>query len=263
MRLSRYLSDLWARRQYVWFESVSELRNRQVTNVLGNLWHLLNPALNIAIYYLIFGLLLGIDRGVDNFILFLSTGLFVYQLTVRTTTNGAGSVVHNRGLLQAIKFPRALLPITGAVTELLAAASTFVVVFGVALITGESPRWTWFMLVPLLLLQFFFNLGASFLAARLTTHFRDLLQILPFVFRLVLYASGVIFNVTSYVESDSWVHWLFILNPVYCYITIARWAVMGSSLPADVLISAVLWAVAMLGIGFTFFRAGEERYARV
>ena len=66
--LREYLSDLWARREYVWFESVSEIRSRQVTNVLGNLWNVLTPALNIAIYFLIFGLLLGVDRGVDNFI---------------------------------------------------------------------------------------------------------------------------------------------------------------------------------------------------
>ena len=263
MELRPYLSDVWARREYVVFESISELRNRQVTNVLGNLWHLLNPAINIAIYYLIFGLLLGVDRGIDNFILFLSTGLFVHQLTQKTVTNGARSIVRNRGLLQAIKFPRALLPLTSSVTELLAAVSTFTVLFLVALLTGESPRWSWVMLVPLLGVQFLFNLGASLVAARLTTHFADLQQILPFVFRLVLYASGVIFDVRAYVESDSWIRWLFTLNPVYCFITFARWSVMGTELPNAVMISGSAWAVGLLLIGFVFFRAGEERYARV
>lgn len=263
MDLRPYIVDLWRRREYVYFEAISELRNRQVTNVLGNLWHLLNPAINIAIYYLIFGLLLGVDRGVDNFILFLSTGLFVHQLTQKTVTNGAKSIVGNRGLLQAIKFPRALLPLTSSFTELLAAASTFTVLFVVALLTGESPRWSWIMLVPLLAVQFLFNLGASLVAARLTTHFADLQQILPFVFRLVLYASGVIFDVRAYVESDSWIRWLFTLNPVYCFITFARWSVMGTELPPSVLISGAAWSIGLLMVGFVFFRAGEERYARV
>ena len=263
MGLRPYLGGLWQRREYVWVESMSELRARQITNVLGNLWHLLNPALNIAVYFLIFGLLLGVARGVDNFILFLSTGLFIHQLTQRTTVSGAKSVVSNRGLLQAIKFPRALLPLTSSLTELFAALSTFGILFAVALLTGESPRWTWVMIAPLLVVQTAFNLGAALFTARLTTNFVDLTNILPFFFRLVLYGSGVIFNVTEYVESDSWIRWLFTLNPVYCYITFGRWAVMGAALSTAVLISGSGWSVAMLVIGFVFFRAGEERYASV
>ena len=200
MKLGPYLRDLYERRSYVWYESVSELRNRQVTNVLGNLWHLLNPALNIFVYYLIFGLLLKVDRGVDNFILFLSTGLFVFQLTQKSTTDGARSIIGNKGLLRAIKFPRAMLPTTAAVTEMLSSLPSFAVLFVIALLTGESPSIRWLLIAPLLVVQFVFNLGASLIAARLTTHFVDVIQILPFFFRLLLYGSGVIFSADAYVE---------------------------------------------------------------
>ncbi|MEZ5246156.1 MAG: ABC transporter permease [Acidimicrobiales bacterium] len=263
MRLGPYLSDLWDRRSYVWYESVSELRSRQVTNVLGNLWHLLNPALNIFVYYLVFGLLLKVDRGVDNFILFLSTGLFVFQLTQKSTIDGARSIISNKGLLKAIKFPRALLPITGAVTEFMSALSSFLVLFGIALLTGESPSWRWFALIPLLVVQFVFNLGASMVAARLTTHFVDFIQILPFFFRLVLYGSGVIFDVTKYVHEGSRVRLLFELNPMYCFITVARWAMFGGELDPTVVVSGIVWSIALCIVGFFFFRAAEERYARV
>ena len=73
--------------------------------MLGNLWHLLNPALSIAIYYVIFGLLLDTTRGVDNFILFITIGIFVFQYTQRATTQGATSITQNLGLLKAIRFP--------------------------------------------------------------------------------------------------------------------------------------------------------------
>lgn len=261
--LPQYLGDLWERRGYVWYEAVSELRRRQVTTVLGNLWHLLNPAINVAIYFLIFGVLLGVDRGVDNFIVFLSTGLFVFQLTQRTITNGANSIVGNRGLIQAIRFPRALLPLTGTITDLLGASSTFVVLFAVAFMTGESPRWSWLALAPMLIAQSIFNLGAALFAARVTTHLADFSQLIPFIFRILFYGSGVIFNVSSYVDSDSWVGWLFVLNPMYCFITIARWAVMGLDASATVFVSAGAWSVASLIVGFAYFRAGESRYARV
>ncbi|MEM7140312.1 MAG: ABC transporter permease [Actinomycetota bacterium] len=262
-RIRPYIEGIWERRSYIWYEALSELRSRQVTNVLGNVWHLLNPALNILIYYLIFGLLVTIDRGVDNFILFLATGFFVFQLTQKTTTNGARSIVTNKRLLRAIKFPRAMLPITGALTELLSSLSAFAVLFVIAILTGESPSLRWFLLIPLIVVQSVFNLGASFFAARLSTHFEDIIQLLPFFFRLLLYGSGVIFNVTAYVEADSWVRWIFTLNPMYCFITFARWAVMGGDLQVNVIPSGLGWMAVMLLGGFVFFRAGEERYSRV
>ncbi len=263
MRLGPYLGDLWERRSYVWYESVSELRNRKITTVLGNLWHLLNPALNIFIYFMIFGLLLKTDRGVDNFILFLASGLFIYQLTQKTTTDGARSIVSNTGLLRAIKFPRALLPITGAVTEMIGALSTFLVLFAIAFITGEPPSFRWLLLFPMLLVQFIFNVGASLVAARLTTHFVDVIQILPFVFRLLFYGSGVIFNVNSYVEADSNIRFLFLFNPMYCFITFGRWCMFGGHMDVVIVPIALGWALVLLVGGFLWFRAAEERYARV
>ena len=97
-KLSRYTLGLWRRRSYIWYVATSELRSQQIDTVLGNLWHLLNPALSIAIYYLIFGLLLQTTRGVDNFILFLTIGLFVFQFTQRSTISGATSIGKNLGL---------------------------------------------------------------------------------------------------------------------------------------------------------------------
>ena len=78
-QLSSYLSGVWARRQYVWYQAASDLRGRQINTALGNLWHLLNPLLTVGTFYLVFGLVLGTDRGVDNFLLFLTVGIFFFQ----------------------------------------------------------------------------------------------------------------------------------------------------------------------------------------
>ena len=121
IRLGPYLRDLWSRRSYIWYVSTSELRSRQVTNVFGNFWHLLNPILSIGVYYVIFGLLLDVgDRSSGDFFLFLTVGLFIFQFTQKATTDGAKSIINNVGLIKAIKFPRAMLPITSTVTETIA-----------------------------------------------------------------------------------------------------------------------------------------------
>ena len=259
-KLRPYLSDLWSRRSYISYVSASELRSRQVTTVLGNLWHLLNPALTIAVYYVIFGLLLQTTRGVDNFLLFLTAGIFIFSSTQRATISGAKSIVSNAGLIKSIKFPRALLPVTSTLTETLASLPTFAVLYAVALLTGEPFHWQWLVLPAIIALLTLFNLGAALAAARATTHFRDLTQILPFVFRLLLYASGVIFSAEAYADSQWW--FLFVLNPMYCFVSLGRWSMLGGSVSSSILISALLWTIGALIVGFFWFRAAEERYAR-
>lgn len=270
-KLLPYLRDIVARRSYIWYVALQELRSRQVTTVLGNLWHLLNPLLSIGVYYVIFGLLLKTDRGVEggNFILFLTVGLFIFQFTQKATVDGAKSIVGNAGIIKGVKFPRAILPITATITELLASLSTFALMFVILIIGGEFPRLTWLLFPLVVAVQFVFNLGSAMVAARMTTHFRDTTQVLPFFFRLLLYGSGVIFSVDAYAYSDDrtenasrLIEWLFTLNPMYCYLTVGRWTVLGGELHTNVVISGIVWAVVIVTAGFVWFRAAEDRYAR-
>ena len=260
-RLDAYLARLWSRREYISFVAVSELRNRQMTTVLGNLWHLLNPALSIATYYVIFGLLLNVDRGVDNYILFITVGVLLFADIQRAAMAGAGSILSNRGLLQSLSFPRAMLPVTATITESLATAPGLVVFYGVALLSSEPARWTWVLLPLLLLVQFWMNLGLALFAARAANRFSDLRQLLPFVFRILLYGSGVIFSVDAYAGEKSWA-WLFDLNPVYCYLSIGRWMIMGGELDPVWILSGSTWTVGLLLVGFLWFRGAEHSYGR-
>lgn len=264
-RPGTYLARVWERRSYAWYVAQSELRQRQITTVFGGFWHLLNPLLSIAVYFLVFGLILETDRGVDGvggFLLFLTIGLFVFQYTQRAVTQSATSIVANRGLVQAIRFPRALLPLSATFTETLAAAPTFVVAYIVALAVGEAPTWSWLLLPFIVLWQLGFNIGAAMIAARVTTHFRDMQQLLPFFFRLLIYASGVFFSVEDYVSGRA-LELVFVLNPVYGFIAMSRWAIMGMGVSVEVVVATSVWTLVALVGGFYWFKAAEHSYDRV
>lgn len=256
-----YVRGLVARRDYIWYVAANELRSRQMNTVLGNLWHLLNPLLQMGVYYLVFGVIVGTDKGVDNFLTFLAAGIFTYQFTQKATMAGARSIVANIGILRSISFPRAVLPITSTLTQALETLPTLAVLFVVAVATGETPHVSWLLIPVIFAWQFVFNVGAAFAAARATTHFRDTEQILPFVFRLLFYMSGVIFSVETYIEEHGW-RWLFELNPLYCFITIARWSVLRDDISTGVIVSAAAWTVGLFVVGFWWFRRGEEAYGR-
>lgn len=267
--LRRYLKELWERREFALTNAMGELRAQHFDTALGNLWHLLSPTLMIAVYYLVFGVILRTDRGVDNFVAFLAIGVFTYHWATRAITGGAKAIVSNEGLIRSLQFPRALLPISTVLQESMAFLSGAVVMVTVVLITGEGITVDWTLVVPVFTLQFLFCLGGAFITARAADRFRDTLNLLPFVFRLAFYASGVLYLVDSrfhtVFEANPWAEQAFLANPFYCLISLWRVALMTSVDLRNVdwmWTSATLWSLGLFILGLLYFRAGEKEYGR-
>ena len=256
-----YLAAMWNRREYTIRVPLGTLQARNMNTVLGNFWQLLNPLLSMAVYGLIFGVILGTNRGVDNFILFLATGIFFFQYTAKCTTVACRAISGNEGLIRSIRFPRAILPLSSVVGETIALIPVIGVVYAVALVTGEAPRWQWVLLPLIVPFQTVLNIGLAFAAARINYGFRDFFNILPFLFRILFYLSGVLFSVNAFVETPLY-RTLFVLNPIYCYISLYRWAMMGEAATWSMVISALAWSFGVFVVGVAYFISAEESYGR-
>ena len=111
---------MWDRREFAIEVPLGQLRrSAHKLTLLGNLWHLGNPLLSVAVYYLIFGVIFEVNRGVDNFLIWLMIGVFAFRLTSSTVLGGANAITSNVGLIRAMRFPRALLPTSVVTSELL------------------------------------------------------------------------------------------------------------------------------------------------
>jgi teichoic acid transport system permease protein len=256
--LVQYAKDLWAAREFMIRVPLDELRAQHANTVLGNVWLLVNPTLQILVYYLIFGVVLGVDRGVDNFVAFLAVGVFIFQFSNRSAVSGSKSIISNEGLIRSVRFPRALLPISTVMEQAFAHVPAVIVLFGVAIATGEPIRLSWLVLPALFLLQFVFNVGMALSLARLTNKVRDIQHLLPFLFRLLFYGSGVLFLVDEYVEGGY--VWFFVLNPFYDFVELGRWAVLGTSPHWAVLPVVVSQTLVVATAGALYFKRGEVEY---
>lgn len=255
-RMKTYLRETWERRAYALRVGAREFRSKNMNNVLGLLWFLLNPALSIGVYFLFFGVILGTDRGIDNFIAFLAVGVLSYQYLQRTLTSASRTVSVNVGIIRAIRFPRVLLPLSDVYAQTLSHLPVVMVILVVAVLTGEQPQLRWLLMFPLVVPMAVFCLGAGLVLARLTTVFRDLQSFLPFAFRLVFYGSGVIFSVDAFIE-DPLYRALFALNPFYDFVVVSRWAVLGTPVSGWAVAMMVAWTVVALPVGLLFFWRGE------
>ena len=257
--LLTYLRDLWRRRDYLLRVPLEDLRVQNAHTLLGNLWLLLNPMLQVAVYLLVFGVLIDLDRGVDDYLAFLTVGVFVFHQAQRTVSAGARSVVANVGLIRALRFPRAVLPVGSTIAQLISFAPVLVVMLVVTVGHGHLPTTRWLALPGLVALLTAFGLGAGLLAARANHTYRDFENLLPFLFRLLFYLSGVLYSVELLVE-DSTLRALFALDPLYCLVTVWRWALLDSEAVGLVWLGAVVWPVVTLVVGFVAFRSREATY---
>lgn len=260
--LGAYLRQLWQRRGFVWSYASGMAYTRNQDNALGQAWAVLNPLLSVGAYYLVFGLLLDTRRGVDNFIAFLTVGIFLFSFISATLTVGSRSVLRNQGLMRALRFPRAALPIATTMTEMLLLLPAMGVMLVIMLLTGEPLTWTWFAVLPALVLLYVFCTGVALLAARLVAGSRDLGNLIPVIMRVARYVSGVFFSVSAY-AGQGVLGTLMQYQPLALFLDLVRSCVMVE-VPQDPTrwLVACGWAVLALVGGLVFFWRGEGSYGR-
>lgn len=267
--LPAYTRQLWQYRHFI-----ASYANAKVSSSLGNtrlglLWQVLTPLFNAAVYYVIFGKILNTERGVGNFIAYLCAGVFVFGFTQSVVQAGIQAITGNLGLIRALHFPRASLPVSVALVEARNMLASMGVLIVIVLFTGEPVTWQWLLVVPILLLQTVFNAGLAMLAARLGSKLTDLKQLVPFAMRIWLYASGVLYPVTKFAEVDGLDGWKLAVveaNPLLVFIELMRHALMEDVVlanPVGVLwAQAAGWALAVGVLGYVYFWRGEKGYGR-
>jgi teichoic acid transport system permease protein len=237
------------------------MRQRNMDTLLGSSWHVLNPLFQAGIYYLLFGVLLQQRAGVENYPAWLIIGLFLFGLTQKSVQSSARIIVTKAAMLRNLNFPAGILPISVNLSEMLAFIPAAGVMVLVVLLTGERPALVWILLVPLVLLQFFMNLGLSFIVARLTVHFRDLDNLLNHLLRMWMYFSGVLFPID--LAPEGWVRELLRVNPPHTFLATARGLLLDGVLDTRAATLALLWTVVALVLGLLFFHRNEGRYSNV
>ena len=262
--LARYIAALWGRRQFIMFDARARVQSANDNDRLGSLWLILTPILNGMTYYFMFGVLLGTSRGIENFLGYLVIGVFTFQMSRASITQGASSLTGNRKVIQAFNFPRAALPLAGNLRELLSSIPATITMLLIIIVAApvEEITWRWFLIIPAIGLQFLFNLGVGLIVAPLVLKVNDIGNLLSFVLRLWMYGSAVFYSLDRFAAYPQLVRVLE-MNPLFIVINILRDSLLYSTTPSweswTVLSS---WALGTLIIGFLFFWRKEESYGR-
>jgi len=258
-RLIGYLSELWRRREFVWFLALGNFKARNASTALGLFWWVLNPLLLSLVYWFVFGLLFG-----TRDIIYLMSGMFVFHFTSQSLTGGANAILQNSKLLSNLRFPRLILPLANLLESLIG----FLVSLGVLLVLqvflrGYVPIASLWLLLPAIALQLIFNLGLGSLAARLAVPFRDINNFIPYLTRIWLYLSPIIWPLEFLDDPAAQSFARFAdLNPLFPMIGLYRAALTGGPFQPEMLVQTLIWALVVGIIGVGVFVRYEGKIVR-
>jgi teichoic acid transport system permease protein len=263
--LRTYLIEVWRRREFAYALARFRIEAENQTNRLGMGWVVLRPLINAMVYGAIFGVLLGKPGRPPHFIEFLIIGVFMFEFFSSCFTSGAKSITSNTALVQSLSFPRMALPLALVVQRLLQFVPMIVIMLIIVMAFGTTPKLQWLLMVPLIGLFTLFNIGLTLITARLTVHFRDLSQLLPFIARFFFFTSGIFFSVDVRFKDHPRVLQVADFVPIHEFLSLGRSLLLQGRIydvKPEYWLYGTVWSVATLAVGTVFFWAAEERYGR-
>lgn len=254
--------ELWAFRELLWQFAYRDLQVRYKQAVLGVLWAVLTPVITAAIFTVLFGLLGRLPTdGVPRSAFYL-TGLTAWLFFSGIMQGGAQSLVAQSNLLTKVYFPRMLLPLAATAVPLTDYVLAFCVLVALTLYHGIVPNAHALYVVPLCILWALAGAtGLGLWFAALNVYFRDIGHVIPFLTRVGMFASPVLYPISMI--PAKW-HWLYALNPMAGVIEWTRWALFHTqSPPAPVVFVSLPVTVVLLVSGAWFFRRMEHTFVDV
>ena len=255
--------ELWRYRDlvmlFVWRDFVSVYKQ----TILGPLWYLIQPLLTTITFTVIFGRIAKLSTdGLPQFLFYMS-GTVIWTYFADCLNKTSVTFIHNAHLFGKVYFPRLAVPISILISNLITFSIQFAffACFMVFFLVRGAPIHpnAWMLLTPVLLLMMAgLGLGFGIIISSLTTKYRDLRFLVTFGVQLLMYATPVIYPVSSIPEK----YRIFVLaNPMAPIIEAFRYAFLGAgSVNGLHLAYSFGFMVVVMAIGTIIFNRVEQTF---
>lgn len=192
--------QLWAYRGLIRRLAVRHIRARYSHSVLGLYWALVNPLLTACVLSIVFGLMLNLTRPEAPAVLFIFSGLILWNLFSNSTSDALTSVTDYAMLLAKVRFPREVLPLSSVVARSLDFMFSLIVLvlFMIVFRIRITPAVLW--VIPIVTILLLLSTGVALLVSALNTVYRDIGQITGLVLLLWFYLTPVVYSLDQVAE---------------------------------------------------------------
>lgn len=255
--------DLWHYRDLLFMFVKRDFISFYKQTILGPLWFFIQPVLTTIVFSVIFGNIAGISTdGLPKFLFYLS-GITAWGYFADCVTKTSTVFKDNANIFGKVYFPRLIMPLSIVVSNLVkfgVQLSLFFVMMIYFGIKGADFHVTNAVLMfpGLLLLMALLGLGIGLIITAITTKYRDLTFLISFGVQLLMYATTVIYPLSSappaykkYIE----------LNPMTGIIEAFRYGFLGKGEFSLWSIGySTIFAIVVLFLGILIFNKTEKNF---
>jgi lipopolysaccharide transport system permease protein len=266
--LRQGVTDLTTRLNLIRYLVGAELKRTHADTAAGTLWWILDPILQMGVYWVLVAVIF--QRTTPDILLFLFVGILPWKWFATTLAETSTCITSRQGLVRQLQFPKIVLPAAATV------AGTVSFVFGfvaLALLYVLYPHRLshWVLALPVIAaVQFVFTLALGILLAALNTFFRDVQNVLRHLTRLWMYLSPVLYSLNQ-LEGQDTAKRVLGLNPMAWILEAYRRALYGTEkvgahgeMPDWLPLLGVLGiSVLFLGLAIILFKRAEPAFARI
>ena len=251
-----------------------ELRARYHGSALGMLWSYIKPAVQFGAFYFVIGVFFKMTSTVDNYAVYLFSGIVVMNFFSEAFGNATRSITGNWALVKKIYLPRELFPVASVLVSFTHFVPQVVVLLVGCIATGWRPS-VWQLLAGVggFVVLAGCALGLGLIFGALNVVFRDFENVVDLILMIATWASPVIYTWTAVQAAlgDGALWWLYQSNPLTTVVEIFHWTFWhpttdgAVSLPDGMLLFvgiAVLVTSVILVIGQLVFRRFDGRFAQ-
>ena len=195
------LKEVWRYKDLVYMFVKRDFVSSFKQTILGPIWFFINPIFTTIVYIVVFGNIAKLSTDGAPKILFYLAGITLWNYFSSCLNATSTVFTANAGIFGKVYFPRLAMPISIVLSNLMrfgVQMGLFLLIFLYYLVKGEvQPNW-WILATPfLILLMAMFALGAGMIFSSLTTKYRDVQMLLSFGVTLYMYATPVIYPISS------------------------------------------------------------------
>ena len=210
------IAEIWSSRELLIYLVRTEIKVKYKNSILGLVWSMIAPAMTLAIYFIVFQFIA--KNGVPHFVIFLFSGLLIWNVFQVGVQTGTGVVVSNSGLVKKVSFPREILALASIGSALVFFFFQAIVMVIFMVVLHSSPDWSYLPLVPLALLAVLvLASGMAVLLSAVNVYLRDTQHLVEVLMTAWFWACPVVYAFQSSIGDKlgpRGLTWLYFLNPL-------------------------------------------------
>ena len=189
------ISDIRSRRRLVRYLVQADIRKRGADTLLGNIWWVLDPLLQMVVYLVFLSII--VRNAPPDYPLFIFSAILPWKWFTASITDATASIVRQGELIKQIQFPKLVLPFA-ATTAGIVSFGFGTIALGFVMLFFSDRISIYLLFIPVIAaVQFVFTLAVAFLVAAGNVFFRDLGNVVGHVLRLWWFLSPGLYSLDS------------------------------------------------------------------